>query len=43
MAWLSSHRKEVWESRGWRGRWRRQGEGWKVGKKCRESFGGAEK
>lgn len=26
MAWLPSRRKEVWESRGWRGRWRRQGE-----------------
>jgi len=43
MAWLPSHRKEVLESRGWRGKWRRQEEGWKVGSEDGESFGDAEK
>lgn len=42
MAWPPSHRKEVWESRGWRGRWRRQGEGWKVGSEGGEGFRDAE-
>lgn len=43
MAWLPSHRKEVWEGRGWRGRWRWQGRGVEGGREHAECFGDAEK
>lgn len=42
MTWLPSPRKKVWESQGWRGSWRRQEEGCKVGREGGESFGDAE-
>lgn len=38
MSWTPSHRKEVWESRGWRGRWRRQGRGVEDGRSMQKAL-----